>query len=85
MLRNLLTLLRSYSHLTVILSNDLLIFSDRQHYKTMLLALFLAILIQRTENYKILVNIPRFGHSHVEFMGRLADVLVEAGHDVVFF
>uniref|UniRef100_A0A0N5AEB0 glucuronosyltransferase n=1 Tax=Syphacia muris TaxID=451379 RepID=A0A0N5AEB0_9BILA len=37
------------------------------------------------EGYKILINAPRFGHSHVNFLGKIADVLVNAGHDVVFF
>ncbi|KAI1695879.1 UDP-glucoronosyl and UDP-glucosyl transferase domain-containing protein [Ditylenchus destructor] len=31
---------------------------------------------------KILVNNPHFGWSHVQFQGRLADLLVEAGHEV---
>ena len=32
---------------------------------------------------KIIVFNPRFGYSHVNFMGRLADELQLAGHDVV--
>ncbi|KAI1696662.1 CRE-UGT-15 protein [Ditylenchus destructor] len=31
---------------------------------------------------KILVNNPAWGWSHVQFQGRLADLLVEAGHEV---
>ncbi|VDK30594.1 unnamed protein product [Gongylonema pulchrum] len=33
--------------------------------------------------YKILIFNPRFGKSHVRFMGNIADTLVEAGHEVV--
>ncbi|GMS85065.1 hypothetical protein PENTCL1PPCAC_7240, partial [Pristionchus entomophagus] len=32
--------------------------------------------------YKILVYSPKFGHSHSNYMGRIADILAEAGHDV---
>ncbi|KAI1700741.1 UDP-glucoronosyl and UDP-glucosyl transferase domain-containing protein [Ditylenchus destructor] len=31
---------------------------------------------------KILIDSPAFGFSHMQFQGRLADVLVEAGHEV---
>ncbi|CAI5449618.1 unnamed protein product [Caenorhabditis angaria] len=34
--------------------------------------------------FKILVCIPMFGYSHVQTMGRLADILVEQGHEVTF-
>ncbi|CAJ0603747.1 unnamed protein product [Cylicocyclus nassatus] len=33
--------------------------------------------------YKILVVNPKFAYSHVNYMGKIADVLVDAGHDVV--
>lgn len=36
-----------------------------------------------TDAYKILVYSPKFGHSHSNFMGRIADVLTEEGHVVV--
>ncbi|KAK0398015.1 hypothetical protein QR680_002386 [Steinernema hermaphroditum] len=32
--------------------------------------------------YKILVYSPKIGHSHVNFLGKIADILVEAGNDV---
>lgn len=35
------------------------------------------------QSYKILVYSPRLGHSHVRFMGQIADILAKAGHDVV--
>ncbi|CAG9530659.1 unnamed protein product [Cercopithifilaria johnstoni] len=48
------------------------------------MALFL-ILLEPISSYKILIFSPRLGHSHVNFMGRIADILVEAGHDVTVF
>uniref|UniRef100_A0A0R3S1Z7 UDP-glucuronosyltransferase n=1 Tax=Elaeophora elaphi TaxID=1147741 RepID=A0A0R3S1Z7_9BILA len=44
----------------------------------------LLMLLDCTFSYKILVFSPRLGHSHVNFMGKIADILVEAGHDVVY-
>ncbi|GMS93562.1 hypothetical protein PENTCL1PPCAC_15737 [Pristionchus entomophagus] len=46
--------------------------------------LFLAIffLFQFTSCYKILVYSPKFGHSHSQFLGQIADSLVDAGHNV---
>ena len=38
-----------------------------------------------SEGYKILVFNPRFGASHVSFAGRMADILADAGHDVVVY
>lgn len=35
------------------------------------------------EAFKILVFNPRFGKSHVRFLGTIADLLVENGHEVV--
>lgn len=34
---------------------------------------------------KILVISPVFGRSHMQFMGNLADLYVQNGHDVVSF
>ncbi|GMT15914.1 hypothetical protein PFISCL1PPCAC_7211, partial [Pristionchus fissidentatus] len=44
---------------------------------SVLLTVFLAV-----DAYKILVYNPKFGHSHSNFMGRFADILTEAGHNV---
>lgn len=33
--------------------------------------------------YKFLVFNPLFAHSHTNFLGKIADTLTEAGHDVV--
>ncbi|VDK57767.1 unnamed protein product [Anisakis simplex] len=33
--------------------------------------------------YKILICNPQTGYSHVAFLGQIADILVEAGHEVV--
>ncbi|GMS84822.1 hypothetical protein PENTCL1PPCAC_6997 [Pristionchus entomophagus] len=33
-------------------------------------------------SFKILVYNPKFGHSHSNFLGNIADILVEAGHNV---
>lgn len=35
------------------------------------------------EKLKILVSAPTLGWSHLQFQSRIADVLVEAGHEVV--
>jgi hypothetical protein len=35
------------------------------------------------DGYKILVYSPKYGISHVSFMGKIADILVKAGHEVV--
>uniref|UniRef100_A0AC34PWG1 Glucuronosyltransferase n=2 Tax=Panagrolaimus sp. JU765 TaxID=591449 RepID=A0AC34PWG1_9BILA len=43
------------------------------------------LLIGITGGYKILYYIPRFCKSHVNFNGKIADVLAAAGHDVVVY
>ncbi|CAD6190718.1 unnamed protein product [Caenorhabditis auriculariae] len=42
----------------------------------------IAVVIYQVDCYKILVYSNLFGHSHVKFMGTLADLLTDAGHDV---
>lgn len=34
-------------------------------------------------SHKILVYNSKYGHSHSNFLGNIADLLVDAGHDVV--
>ncbi|KAE9547642.1 hypothetical protein FO519_009146, partial [Halicephalobus sp. NKZ332] len=38
-----------------------------------------------SDGYKILVYNPRFAPSHVTYMGKIADTLADAGHDVVVY
>ncbi|KJH46551.1 UDP-glucoronosyl and UDP-glucosyl transferase [Dictyocaulus viviparus] len=47
--------------------------------------LLLTILLVNSDSYKILVINPKFAYSHMNFMGKIADILVDAGHDVVTF
>lgn len=47
------------------------------------LVLAFGVLLPNVHGYKFLVYNPRFGKSHVLFMGKLADLLAEAGHEVV--
>ncbi|CAJ0603744.1 unnamed protein product [Cylicocyclus nassatus] len=43
----------------------------------------LLLLIHFCNAYKILVVNPKFAYSHVNYMGNIADALVDAGHDVL--
>ncbi|CAJ0603737.1 unnamed protein product [Cylicocyclus nassatus] len=43
----------------------------------------LSILLVVVNSYKILVVNPKIGYSHMNFMGKIADTLADAGHDVV--
>lgn len=45
--------------------------------------LFLLLLFQSAYSAKILVYSPKFGFSHMNFMGSIADTLQTAGHNVV--
>ncbi|KAE9548508.1 hypothetical protein FO519_008284 [Halicephalobus sp. NKZ332] len=47
--------------------------------------ILLSVLFQLTYGYKILVYNPRFRASHVAFMGKIADTIADAGHDVVVY
>ena len=49
------------------------------------IGVFLFVLFYFADGYKILVYNPRFGASHVSFMGKIADTLADAGHDVVVY
>ncbi|EPB79897.1 hypothetical protein ANCCEY_00963 [Ancylostoma ceylanicum] len=39
--------------------------------------------LQLADSYKILIYSAPLGYSHIKFMGRIADILQEAGHDVI--
>ncbi|GMS84823.1 hypothetical protein PENTCL1PPCAC_6998, partial [Pristionchus entomophagus] len=48
----------------------------------MRLLLFSFLLVSTSTSYKILVYNSKYAHSHSNFLGNIADVLVEAGHNV---
>ncbi|KAF8372910.1 hypothetical protein PRIPAC_79339 [Pristionchus pacificus] len=50
--------------------------------KLILLLLALVLCIHNIDSYKILVYNSVYDHSHSQFLGNIADILVEAGHDV---
>ena len=45
--------------------------------------LFLLLAFSNVNSYKILVYSSKFGYSHMNFLGSMADTLHRAGHDVV--
>lgn len=45
--------------------------------------LWIGILSEAKRKLKVLVNSPNVGYSHLQFQGRLADALVNVGHEVV--
>ncbi|KAI6179995.1 Glucuronosyltransferase [Aphelenchoides besseyi] len=49
---------------------------------SILLSLF--VVVEAYQPLKILINSPTVGYSHVNFHGQLADLLVDAGHEVHF-
>ncbi|VDM68150.1 unnamed protein product [Strongylus vulgaris] len=49
----------------------------------MLVPILLLLFYNICDAYKILVVNPKLAYSHMRFMGKIADVLVDAGHDVV--
>ncbi|CAD6197592.1 unnamed protein product [Caenorhabditis auriculariae] len=51
----------------------------------MLVALFGAFLVGQSFAYNYLVYNPLFAHSHASFLGKLADTLTDAGHNVTMF
>ncbi|GMR62548.1 hypothetical protein PMAYCL1PPCAC_32743, partial [Pristionchus mayeri] len=53
------------------------------HLQSMRLFFVLLVLFLHSSNsFKILVYNPKFGHSHTNFLGQIADILAEAGHNV---
>ncbi|KAH7723240.1 UDP-glucoronosyl and UDP-glucosyl transferase family protein [Aphelenchoides avenae] len=59
--------------------------SITSHYRTFVAICLLAVITPHVGAHKYLVYNPRFGKSHVLFMGKLADLLAEAGHEVVVY
>ncbi|KAK6021438.1 hypothetical protein OSTOST_12889 [Ostertagia ostertagi] len=51
----------------------------------MILLIYLSTLLSLCNSYKILVISPKLAYSHMNFMGKIADTLVDAGHEVVTF
>lgn len=49
----------------------------------MIVPLLLLVCAVRSNSHKILVYNMKFAHSHSNFIGNVADILVDAGHDVV--
>nr|CDJ90983.1 UDP-glucuronosyl UDP-glucosyltransferase domain containing protein [Haemonchus contortus] len=50
-----------------------------------MILLWLSTILLLCDSYKILVMNPKYAYSHMNFMGKIADTLVEAGHEVVTF
>ncbi|GMT15663.1 hypothetical protein PFISCL1PPCAC_6960, partial [Pristionchus fissidentatus] len=47
--------------------------------------ILLAIFASEAASYKILVYNAQYGHSHSNFLGNIADILVDSGHEVTSF
>jgi hypothetical protein len=46
------------------------------------LVMFYPVAIDGKRKLKILINNPQMAYSHIQFLGRMADILVDAGHEV---
>lgn len=53
--------------------------------RLLLPSLFVLATLSGVDSYKILVYNSKYGHSHSNFLGMIADTLAEAGHNVVSF
>lgn len=51
--------------------------------RILLVLLTLGVLADAKRRLKILVSVPGVSYSHLQFQGALADLLVDAGHEVV--
>lgn len=51
----------------------------------LLQSLLLILLFDAAAPLKFLCYSPRLGYSHVNFLGKLSDSLIDAGHEVVGF
>lgn len=49
----------------------------------LILHILVVVIVTEVASYKILVYNSKVGYSNVNFYGNIADILVEAGHDVV--
>uniref|UniRef100_A0A914WXN7 glucuronosyltransferase n=1 Tax=Plectus sambesii TaxID=2011161 RepID=A0A914WXN7_9BILA len=47
--------------------------------------LVFAVCLAHTKSFKVLVYSPAIGHSHCNFMGKIADALLDAGHEVLVY
>ncbi|KAI1718216.1 UDP-glucoronosyl and UDP-glucosyl transferase domain-containing protein [Ditylenchus destructor] len=59
-----------------------LLWIKRRCYFTICATLFICVAEADKKRLKILVNSPTVGWSHMQFQSRIADALVEAGHEV---
>ncbi|PIO72852.1 hypothetical protein TELCIR_05193 [Teladorsagia circumcincta] len=50
-----------------------------------MILIFLSSLLLLCDSFKVLVINPKVAYSHMNFMGKIADTLVDAGHEVVTF
>ncbi|PIO68949.1 hypothetical protein TELCIR_09249 [Teladorsagia circumcincta] len=50
-----------------------------------MILIYLLSLLLSCDSFKILVISPKLAYSHMNFMGKIADTLIDAGHEVVTF